>query len=80
MRHIEDSHQMFLMQWSKTQRMPARDNIPAGARVFDDLVAIPNGGKRNAKEAARMKAGGVKAGMPDMLFFLSLQWCGQSLD
>lgn len=31
--------------------------------------AVPNGGKRNAREAARMKAMGVKAGAPDLLIF-----------
>jgi hypothetical protein len=30
------------------------------------LYAIPNGGKRGIKEAARLKAGGVAAGMPDI--------------
>lgn len=30
------------------------------------LHAIPNGGKRSKAEAARMKAAGVKAGVPDM--------------
>lgn len=30
------------------------------------LHAIPNGGKRGKAEAARMKAAGVKAGVPDM--------------
>lgn len=30
------------------------------------LHAIPNGGKRSKSEAARMKAAGVKAGVPDM--------------
>ncbi len=32
-------------------------------------TATANGGKRNAREAARMKAEGVKAGMPDLLFW-----------
>jgi hypothetical protein len=41
-------------------------------RVFYDgkpisyyLFAIPNGGKRNAREAARLKRMGVRAGIPD---------------
>lgn len=32
-------------------------------------VAIPNGGKRNIREAARMKAQGVRAGVSDLLVF-----------
>ena len=34
------------------------------------LFAIPNGGKRNPKEAARLKAEGVVSGIPDL--FLSV--------
>lgn len=30
------------------------------------LYAIPNGGKRNAREAARMKTEGIRAGIPDL--------------
>ena len=33
------------------------------------FAAVPNGGRRNAREAARMKAAGVRAGMPDLLVF-----------
>jgi hypothetical protein len=36
-------------------------------REYDEsLFAIPNGGKRNPKEAARLKAEGVLAGVPDL--------------
>jgi len=40
-------------------------------RLSPDLrvIAIPNGGKRNAKEAARMKAAGVLAGVSDLMVF-----------
>lgn len=31
------------------------------------MYHVPNGGKRNAKEAALMKAEGVKAGVPDIV-------------
>ena len=30
---------------------------------------VPNGGKRNAREAAKFKRMGVKAGIPDLLIF-----------
>lgn len=63
MRHIEDDHQKALMQWAKVTRL-------RGIIVADFLIAIPNGGKRKLKEAARMKAQGVKAGVSDL--FLAL--------
>ena len=31
------------------------------------LYAVPNGGKRNPREAARLKAEGVKPGVPDLV-------------
>jgi hypothetical protein len=45
--------------------------LPPDALVF----AVPNGGKRHAKEAARMKRLGVKAGIPD----LCIIWRGRAL-
>jgi len=59
MRHLEDDHQKALMQWARQVRLH-------GIVVADFLVAIPNGGNRNAKEAARLKAQGVKAGVSDL--------------
>lgn len=35
--------------------------------LSDLLFHIPNGGFRNAREAARLKAQGVKAGVPDLM-------------
>lgn len=32
------------------------------------MFAIPNGGRRDAKEAMFLKRSGVKAGVPDMMF------------
>lgn len=63
LRHIEDDHQKALMQWAKVTRL-------RGIIVADFLIAIPNGGKRNFNEAARMKGQGVKAGVSDL--FLAL--------
>lgn len=39
------------------------------------LHAIPNGGLRSKNEAARMKAAGVKAGVPDMLLPVARHGC-----
>lgn len=39
------------------------------------LHAIPNGGKRGKAEAGRMKAAGVKAGVPDMCLPVARHGC-----
>lgn len=58
MQHLEDAAQMALMRWAgfMSNRYPE----------LDLLFHVPNGGKRNAREAARFKALGVKAGVPDL--------------
>lgn len=54
----EDTEQMNVIDWANwsTGRFPE----------LALLHHIPNGGKRNAAEAARFKAMGVKAGVPDL--------------
>lgn len=54
----EDTEQMGVIDWANwnTGRFPE----------LKLLFHIPNGGKRDAKEAARFKAMGVKAGVPDL--------------
>ena len=54
-RHDEDTLQRSVMQFLHVA-------LPDGAVAF----AIPNGGKRSAREAARMKGLGVTAGIPDL--------------
>ena len=54
----EDAEQATLMSWASMQTW----KHPELALLFH----IPNGGKRNAAEAARFKAQGVKAGVPDL--------------
>lgn len=39
----------------------------------DRLAHIPNGGKRNVREAARMKGEGVRKGWPDYLLAMARQ-------
>ena len=63
MKHIEDDHQMVLYRWAEM-------TVIDGIRVSDYLIAIPNGGRRNAREGARLKKMGVKAGVSDL--FLAL--------
>ncbi len=57
MRFIEESHQITFMEWLAKQYPD----------VYKVTFAIPNGGKRNLREAARLKQQGVKPGVPDIL-------------
>lgn len=57
MKHIEDDLQAACVRWYSYQYSAKRDL----------LFAIPNGGKRNVREAARMKLQGVRAGVPDLM-------------
>ena len=54
----EDTEQMGVIDWANwnLQRFPE----------LKMLYHVPNGGKRNPTEAARFKAMGVKAGVPDL--------------
>ncbi len=54
----EELEQTYLMNW-----------VCAVSNIYPDidmLYHIPNGGKRNKAEAARLKAAGVKAGVCDL--------------
>jgi hypothetical protein len=64
MKHIEDQTQAMVMQWA---RLAAFN----GGKVSDYLHHSPNGGKRNLREAVRLKAQGVLAGMPDLFLFVA---------
>jgi len=64
MNHKEDDEQKALIQWANATKQN-RESI--GAYLF----AIPNGGKRNPKEARRLKAQGVKAGVSDLFLPLA---------
>ena len=55
MKHREDDEQKALIQWARAYKNDA-----------EKIIAIPNGGKRNPREAARLKAQGVTAGVPDL--------------
>lgn len=59
MKHEEDDNQRALIKWATL----ATPRIPQLALLF----AVPNGGRRDAREAARLKGTGVKAGVPDLL-------------
>lgn len=53
-RHLEESLQTTCVQWFRW-KFPGRL-----------ILAIPNGGKRNPREAGRLKVQGVLAGIPDL--------------
>lgn len=58
MKRSEDTEQIKVINWAK-----------AAERKYPELHwlhHIPNGGKRNKKEAEKLKAMGVKAGIPDL--------------
>lgn len=48
----ESAEQQTVIEWCDWRHVP--------------IYAIPNGGYRNAREAARLKAEGVRAGVPDL--------------
>lgn len=54
----EHAEQVALLQWAKM----TRKRLPELALLF----AIPNGGDRNAIVAKKLKAEGVRAGVPDL--------------
>ena len=56
----EGAQQKLLFQWLKW----------AHPRAYELAFHVPNGGKRNAITAAKLKAEGVKAGVPDIMIAL----------
>lgn len=58
MQHTEAMNQEALFAWAEVNKR----NMPELANMF----AVPNGGKRNAREAYWLKRTGVKAGVPDI--------------
>ena len=57
MRHVESAIQKNCVTWFRLQ-------YPSIGRL---LFAVPNGGARNAREAAIMKGEGVTAGVSDLI-------------
>lgn len=57
---LEHDEQARVVTWARWQPRPG------GGHIGDLLCAIPNGGSRHRIEAARLKAEGVKRGMPDL--------------
>lgn len=59
----ESQEQQAVIKWADLQTLP-NFTIKIGALLF----AIPNGGKRFGREAVRLKAEGVRSGVPDLYF------------
>lgn len=55
----EHAHQVALFAW--------RDRVLRQYPELAAMFAVPNGGMRSARTAARLKAEGVRAGVPDIL-------------
>lgn len=65
--HVEHQHQVALINWASRVLLPAAADVEPGATIAWYLLAVPNGGRRAPREAARLKAEGVKAGVSDLL-------------
>ena len=63
MNHIESDEQQALFQWSKL----SQSKYPE----LSLLHSIPNGGKRNIREASRLKKEGALAGVSDVFLPVS---------
>lgn len=66
MKFVEHEHQKALIDWARVTRLDAAPGIEAGSYLSDYLFAIPNGGKRSLREAARLKAEGVLSSVSDL--------------
>jgi hypothetical protein len=64
-RHKESPEQRALITWAHFVIVPDPPH-PEKTKLIDYLFAIPNGGRRDKREAALMKAEGVKAGVSDL--------------
>lgn len=62
----EHSHQAAFFCWLRNNK-----HLQPG---FEFAYAVPNGGRRDKREAARFKAEGVKPGVPDVVIPIP---CGQ---
>lgn len=65
-RHVESAHQCVVVEWAHWSLA----RYPELALLY----AIPNGGRRDPREAARLRQEGVRAGMPDLC--LPVARCG----
>ena len=67
MNHVEHEHQVALIHWARRVQLAPASDVKPGSKIANYLLAIPNGGRRNPREGARLKAEGVKPGVSDLL-------------
>lgn len=65
MRHLEDSECTALIAWASVTKYGA-------GTIATYLFHYPAGGKRNAREAARLKRMGVRPGIPDYFLHVAI--------
>jgi len=58
----EHQEQAELFRWASMTLLPGK----AGSKISSLMFAIPNEGKRSMAVAMRMKAAGMRAGVPDI--------------
>jgi hypothetical protein len=71
LKYAEHAEQVALIQWAVLAQLPSADDVETGSSVASLLFAVPNGGRRNLREAARLKMEGVKAGVWDLFLPLA---------
>lgn len=72
MRQLEHQQQCALIRWAEYQ---AKTRPELGL-----LFAIPNGGQRSKATAGKLKAEGVKAGVPDLFLPVPRTWRGMAFN
>jgi hypothetical protein len=64
---LEHQHQVALINWAHRAKLAPAADVEPGTTIGHYLLAIPLGGYRNPREAARLKAEGAKPGVSDLL-------------
>lgn len=64
----EEAEQRALIQWADRTRLPR--GCGSAFTVGHYLLAVANGGARHKAEGGKLKAQGVRPGVPDLLFAL----------
>lgn len=74
MQHEEDEHQIALIEWSELFTINLPGSPAHSHKVRDYLFANANGGKRNPREAKRLKRLGVTPGIMDLMLAIPTEY------
>ena len=74
MQHEEDDHQIALFEWSELYTINYPYSPSHGHKIRKYMFAIPNGGNRNKREAARLKRLGVTPGIMDIMVAIPTEY------